>query len=408
MSTFKWLMMFALTTVLLGMCSKTPTAPETELPRELTTAEKSLVESDNKFGLKLFRQINAEEGAKNIFISPLSVSMALGMTLNGAHGSTYDAMRATLEYEGLTEEQINKSYHDLMELLLGLDPKVVFQIANSIWYRNTYTFREAFINTNKLYFDAEVSGLNFDDPNSVNVINGWVNESTHGKITEIIDSIHPATVMFLINALYFKGVWTYQFEEKNTYDGDFTLPDNSQQSCKLMRLANEFNYFSDEQVQAAELPYGDGLFSMIVVLPKQAVDIETLIENLDQSAWDSWLDKLSRQNGTVHLPRFKLEYEIKMNDALTALGMGIAFTDMADFTNMYEPGGLLISKVKHKSFVEVNEEGTEASAVTIVEIRETAYMDEFSLVLNRPFIFAIRENHSGSILFIGKIVNPNS
>ncbi|MFZ5517624.1 MAG: serpin family protein [Candidatus Zhuqueibacterota bacterium] len=408
MLKLKWLIIAALTIGMFGRCSKTPTTPDTTLPRELTSAEKSIVESDNKFGLKLFRQINTEEGAKNIFISPLSVSMALGMTLNGAHGSTYDAMRATLEYEGLTEEQINKSYHDLMELLLGLDPEVVLQIANSIWYRNTYTFRETFINTNKQYFDAEVAGLNFDDPASVNVINGWVNQSTNGKITEIIDSIHPATVMFLINAIYFKGTWTYQFEEKDTYDGYFTLPDNSQQNCKMMRQANEFNYFNDEQIQAVELPYGDGLFSMILMLPKQDVDIEALIKNLDQTAWDSWLGKLTKQNGTVHLPRFKLEYEIKMNDALTALGMGIAFSDLADFTSMYEPGGLFISQVKHKSFVEVNEEGTEASAVTIVEIRETMATDEFNLVVNRPFIFAIRENHSGSILFIGKIVNPNS
>ncbi len=393
--------------VLLPNCSKSPTAPDTTLPRELTSAEKSIVDSDNKFGLKLFREINTQEGEKNIFISPLSVSIALGMTLNGANGDTYEAMKSTLEFAGLTEEQINKSYRDLMELLLNLDPKVVFQIANSIWYKNTYTFKQTFFDVSKEYFDAEVNGLNFSDPASVNIINGWVEEKTNGKIKEIIDKIDPNVVMFLINAIYFKGIWTFQFEETNTYDANFTLPDNTQQSCKMMQQTNDFNYFSDDRVEAIDLPYGDGMFSMVVVLPKPEVNVDDLILELDQDSWNGWLGRFEKQNGTVHLPRFKLEYKILMNDALKALGMGIAFSGMADFTSMYEPSGLYISRVIHKSFVEVNEEGTEAAAVTLVEIRETSANSGFNMTINRPFIFAIRDNHSGSIIFIGKIVNPN-
>lgn len=396
--------------VLVPNCSKSPTAPDTTLPRDLTSAEKSIVDSDNKFGLKLFREVNEEEGAKNIFISPLSVSFALGMTMNGANGDTYDAMKSTLEFAGLTEEQINKSYRDLMELLLNLDPKVVFQIANSIWYKNSYTFKQSFFDVSKEYFDAEVSGLNFSDPASVNIINGWVEQNTNGKIKQIINQIDPDVVMFLINAIYFKGMWTFQFEEENTQDDYFTLPDNSTQSCRMMGQSNDFSYFSDDKVQAIDLPYGDGMFSMVVVLPKPEVNVDDLIGELNQEAWNGWLGQFEKQQGTVYLPRFKLEYSIQMNDALKALGMGIAFSDRADFTNIYEPGGLFISNVIHKSFVEVNEEGTEASAVTLVQVSWTSvgdHNDGFYMKVNRPFIFAIRDNHSDSIIFIGKIVNPN-
>ena len=389
----------------LSQCSNSPTEPETKNIRDLTSMEKTLVESDNCFGLKLFQKIIEDEKDQNVFISPLSVSMALGMTLNGADGETKQAMQNALEVAGFTDQQINTSYQSLIELLTGLDPKVKFQIANSIWYRSTFSVEQSFIDVNKQYFDARVAGLNFNDPLTVNVINSWVYENTNGKIEEIVDGIDPLTVMFLINAIYFKGTWTYQFEESNTMDAPFYLPDNSEKECRLMNIYGTFNYFSNDNFQAIDLPYGDKQFSMTVFLPQPGKDINDLVAELNQTNWNSWITQFGESEGEIFLPRFKLKYEKSLKEVLMQLGMGIAFSRQADFTRINKDGGLYISKVKHKTFVEVNEEGTEAAAVTLVEISRSVGSG-FVFRANRPFVFAIRENNSGSILFIGKIIDP--
>ena len=398
--------------VLLGFsasqCSKSPSEPDQI--RELTSVEKTIVDSDNSFGVKLFQEIVKTQKDSNVFISPLSISMALGMTLNGANGTTREAMINTLELAGLSDQQINESYQSLMELLVGLDPKVRFQIANSIWYRNDHVFEELFFNQCKKYFDAEVAGLDFSDPKSKDIINGWVDDNTNGKIKEIVERINANNVMFLINAIYFKGTWTYQFDESGTFDDQFYLPDNSTVPCKMMAQKEEYPYFATDQFQAVDLSYGDGLYSMVIILPNSNVDIDDVIMALDQSTWNEWLSKFEKQKGDVFLPRFKLEYKIKLNDILIALGMGTAFSPVeADFSKMYKPGGLYIDEVNHKTYVEVNEEGTEAAAVTSVVIseRSTGGDEGFVMHMNRPFIFAIREHHSGTILFVGKIVNPS-
>jgi len=391
-------------------CTKNPLLPSGELPRELTSLEKNVVESSGNFGLKLFKEINKEERDKNVFISPLSVSMALGMTYNGANGSTEEAMQGTLELGGLTNQEVNESYKSLMELLIGLDSKVKFQIANSIWYRQEWTFEEVFLNLCKTYFNAEVNGLDFNDPSAPNIINGWVNENTNGKIEKILDSIDPLAVMFLINALYFKGTWTYEFDVSKTKDDLFTLPDGSKKSCKMMIQSNDFQYFENADFQAIDLPYGDGGFRMAIFLPRMEKNINDFIAELSAENWDLWMNSFSKQQGTLELPRFKLKYEKKLNDVLKVLGMGIAFDpNQADFTKMYRTGGLFISYVKHKTFVDVNEEGTEASAVTIVGVWTTSSTGpppSFTMRVDRPFIFVIRENQSNTMLFIGKIVEP--
>lgn len=402
------LILSILVLVYVGGCTKSPNEP-TNI-RELTSLEKTIVDSDNRFGLKLFQEIVKAQKDTNVFISPLSVSMALGMTLNGANGTTREAMINTLELAGLSDQQINENYKSLMELLVGLDPKVRFQIANSIWYRNDHVFEELFFNQCKNYFDAEVAGLDFSDPTSKDIINAWVDENTNGKIKEIVERINPNNVMFLINAIYFKGIWTFQFDEKGTFDDQFYLPDNSSVPCKMMAQKEEYAYFENEQIQAVDLPYGDGLYSMVIILPNSKVTIDDLILAMDQSTWNEWLSKFEKQEGNIFLPRFKLEYKIKMNDVLKALGMEIAFSDVeADFTRIFQQGGLYIDEVNHKTFVEVNEEGTEAAAVTSVVISERSGggLEGFVMHMNRPFIFVIREHHSGTILFVGKIVDPS-
>jgi len=390
-------------------CSDSSTNPNANIVRDLTTAEIKLTESDNKFGLKLFGKIVETEQDKNIFISPLSVSMALGMTYNGADSTTLEAMHETLEYGDLTIQEVNESYQSLIELLTELDPKVIFDIANSIWYREGFPVENDFLTTNQDYFDAVVRALDFSSDDAADIINAWVNEKTNGKIEEIVDSpIDPLTIMFLINAIYFKGTWTYEFDEENTTDDVFYLADGSEKECKMMSHQCDHNYFENEQIQAIDLPYGDAGFSMTILLPKPEVNIDSLTAQLNNETWNSWLGSFSEQEVNFYLPKFKLEYEISLNDILSALGMSIAFDqNRADFTKINSEGNLYISEVKHKTFVKVNEEGTEAAAVTSVEISLTSVGETgITMRINRPFIFAIRENHSGTILFIGKIVEP--
>jgi len=379
--------------------------------RGLTIGEQQLVESSNTFGFKLLNEVVEQDGDKNIFISPLSVSMALGMTLNGADGDTYEAMKETLELAGLTEEEINKSYASLIELLRGLDPEVIFQIANSIWYRQGFPTKQSFLDICQQYFDAVVEGLDFDDPAAVDIINNWVNESTNGKIEGIVDPpINPLTVMFLINAIYFKGTWKYEFDEQDTQSSPFYLLDDSEVQCQMMQQEATLAYYKNADFQAVDLPYGNGKYSMTVLLPAQDKNIDELIAELNDSNWNEWMGSLIEQDVALYLPKFTLEYDLLMNDVLKAMGMEVAFdTGQADFTKMYDADqvglNLFISKVRHKTFVEVNEEGTEAAAVTSVEMTlESVGPDITTMRVDRPFIFVIGENHSGSILFAGKIV----
>ena len=372
--------------------------------RPLTSAEQQISEADNRFGLKLFRALSEDERDANLFISPLSVSMALGMTLNGADGETYAAMQKTLELAGLSEEEINTSYQGLIELLTNLDRKVVFEIANSVWYRQGFAVEPPFVDASETYFDAAIREMDFNSPAAVQAINGWVEEETHGKIDQIINEIDPGIVMFLINAIYFKGTWTYEFDESDTRDDAFTQHDGTDVQVPMMRQEADLPYFETEAFQAVDLPYGDSLFSMTVLLPREGHDVDDLAAELEPEQWNEWMGRFATREVDLRLPRFKLEYEKELNDVLTTLGMGVAFArGLADFTRINRDGGLNIDYVKHKTFVEVNEEGTEAAAVTVVAIELTSAPVTPAMHVNRPFVFAIRERHSGTILFIGKV-----
>jgi serpin B len=388
-----------------------PAAEITGLPRDLTGLEEELIQADNAFGLKLFQEIHAQEdGGKNIFISPLSVAMALGMTYNGAAGTTQEAMQETLELQGLTIDEVNESYRSLIELLRGLDPSVEFLLANSIWYRDVFPVLQDFIDVNRDYFDAEVTPLDFSDPSAAPTINQWVNDKTNGRITEIVDDPIPIfVVMYLINAIYFKGDWTVQFDPELTADRSFYLADGGTKLVPMMTYPEPIavRQFADGGATAIDLPYGGKAFSMTIVMPPYGGGtIEALIGSLDAERWAEIIDGLSSAESNVVMPKFTLEYDIELNDVLKALGMEIAFDELnADFSNMYPPPlQVFISKVKHKTFVDVNEEGTEAAAVTSVEIGLTSLPP--TVYVDRPFVFAIRERFSGTILFVGRIMDP--
>jgi len=399
--------------VLIGLCvcSHNPSQPNEEIQLDLSVAEQQLTTADNQFGLKLFKNLAADTDS-NIFISPLSVSMALGMTYNGAAGETRAALHQTLAYGELTPAEINQSYQSLIKALSNLDSKVKFNIANSIWYKEEYEIKTEFIETNQHYFDAVVEALDFNSTGATDIINDWVSEETNGKIEELVQPpIDPLALMFLINAIYFKGNWTYQFDPKETQPETFYVPDGSESSCPMMSIKSDFDFFENNQLQIIELPYGKGTFNMTVILPRGHVQLDSLIQALDTATLEGWLAQLQQQTVNLRLPKFKLEYEQVLNQVLKDMGMAIAFSGKeADFSNMLDlthiPLNLFISEVKHKSFLEVDEKGTEAAAATSVEMRFTSVPSEPYMIVDHPFIFTIREQQSGTILFIGKITNP--
>ncbi len=402
------------TTVLLG-CRTNCTEPSQVQPniRHLDIVENTIVSSDNSFGFKLFARINGSEQNKNVFISPFSVSMAFGMLLNGANGSTLDSLEQALGDAGMSLNDINNAYKNVSALLTTLDAHVTFQNANSIWYRGGFPVLSNFLNVNKNYFDAEVDSLNFTLPSASQAINNWVNTKTNGKIPTIIDGNIPSDiVMYLINAIYFKGTWTYKFDTSGTKDASFTCEDGSVTTCKLMSQEDTYAYYADSSVQAIDLPYSDRSYSMTIILPSAGISIDQFASALTQAQWNTIINKLDSAKVDVYMPKFTLKYSQSLKDELKALGMGIAFDPLrADLSHISAIGGLFVSDVLHKTYVDVDEEGTEAAAVTIIGVGITAVYPgrpEINVMrIDHPFIFAIREHQSGTILFIGKIVNPS-
>lgn len=377
------------------------------LPRPLTSLEKQTISSANEFSFKLLSGNNTDETTKNVFISPLSISMALGMTFNGANGTTKDAMQQTLEFRGLTPDEINQSYKGILELLINLDTKVQLMVANSIWYRPTLNVEQEFISTNKKYFNAEVARIDFGDPNASNTINSWVEKSTKGKITNIVPATIPSdAMMYLINAIYFKGDWKYKFSRDATRDDLFTTVGGDKKPVRMMYQKGDFAYLRSDRVAIVDLPYGGSAFSMTILLPEIGIDIDAFTAQLTSEKWVAWVAGLQVMEGEIFLPKFKIEYEKSLKHVLARLGMEIAFTETADFTNIDRRGNLYITEVKHKSFVQVDEEGTTAAAATSVEISVTS-MRGFVFRVDRPFIFVIRENLTGTIVFMGKITDPS-
>jgi serpin B len=369
-----------------------------------------LVEANTRFGFKLYSEMLKRGAGKNLFISPSSVGLCLAMVYNGAANETKQAMADALEAGGFNLTDFNRAYAELRAALAGADPKVQLEIANSLWARRGLDFKQDFINRNKQFFGAEVSALNFDDPAAVGTINSWVSDKTKGKIEKIVDQISGDTILFLINAIYFKGKWSKQFDKAQTKEDAFAAASGAKR-VQMMNQAGRYMYLESPGFQAVSLPYGDGRVSMYIFLPAKATGLDQFHKSLTAASWKEWMDKFDEMEGSVRLPRFKVEYEETLNDALKALGMGVAFEETrADFSGMIQNvGRVFISQVKHKTFAEVNEEGTEAAAVTSTEMRATSARQPsktFQMVVDRPFFCAIRDNTTGTVLFMGSITDP--
>ena len=372
---------------------------------QIETIDPNVVEANTDFGFNLFHEIRKSEQDKNIFISPFSVSVALAMTLNGAAGETETAMVDTLQLQNIETEAINPNYALLQQTLEMTDPKVTLTIANSLWSEQSFSFNPEFLNRNSLFFEAEISSLDFADPNSVNTINQWVNDRTSGKITEILKEISTDEVLFLINAIYFKGSWQTEFDPAKTRDGDFQLSDSTSKQVPMMVREGNYPFYYGGDFQAISLPYGDGKIGMYIFLPSRDSDLNTFLDSLNAESWENWISQFHEQKIWVQIPKFKLEYRVDLGDMLKALGMGVAFDkNQADFSRM-SSDDLYISRVDHKAVVEVNEEGTEAAAVTNVGIAATSAPPQF--IADRPFFFAIRDNETKTVLFMGTVVDPS-
>lgn len=377
-----------------------------------------LISANTKFGFNLFEKLLKVEAGKNLFISPASISIALAMAYNGADKETRDAMAKTLEIEGMGQEDLNQANSTLKKMLQNPGPKVELNIANSLWARKGIKFKPDFIKRNEEFYGARVTTLDFKDPKAPSAINEWVSENTKGKIGKIIDKISCTpdckVILYLINAIYFKGTWSKEFDKNLTKEVDFYLLDGSRKKHPMMSQSGNYMYLEDKGFQAVNLPYGDGRLSMYIFLPEKDSSLEEFYKTLNTEAWNKWMSQFRDMEGSIVFPRFKLEYGVTLNDTLKSLGMEIAFDrDRANFRNMCEfskDENVYIDDVLHKTFVEVNEEGTEAAAVTSISMgmATEAYRTKktFRMVVDRPFFFAIRDNKTGAVLFMGSIVEP--
>ena len=415
MSFMRTVLVLFVAVFVFAQCESSVTGPDDpigELPRDLTASEKMLIEADQAFSYDIFQRTVAYDSEQdNLMISPLSISMALAMTLNGAEDQTYKDMKKALYLSGMEKEEINEAFQSLIELLINADPNVAMKIANSIWYRDGLPVKEDFKERVKEYFGAEVTALDFSDPAAVDIINQWVSDNTEELIPEIIDEIPSHIVMYLINALYFKGDWLNQFDPDDTQAGDFHLESGETVQAEMMRQENQFATMFSDEVQMIELPYGDSLFSMSILMPADAnTPINQFIdEKITASNINNWRSSLSVPNRDVilRMPKFEFDYELEYTDILKAMGMEIAFDEWeADFTGIanVSPQNLFIDEVKHKTFITVDEEGTEAAAVTSVGVGITSMPPQ--MIIDRPFVFIIHERESGANLFMGKVKNP--
>ena len=382
--------------------------PGDPVPIDLTLKQKDVVDSANKFAFDLFVPIVAEKkGSENIMISPFSISSALSMVLNGAAGETFNAVRHTLRYDDNTLQEINETYLKLMEEMIPVDKRVTMEIANSVWVEKRLVVKQPYIDALKTWYLAEARDIDVTDPGAVDMVNNWIEEKTHDKIQDMLDDLSPDLAMLLINAIYFNGKWRSQFDAEDTRNKPFYITPGESVQVPMMYQEENFAVTHTGDATLIELPYGQGNYSMVVMLPDEDVSLALAAATLNSNDWALWMQRLSSGTTEVQLslPKFEYEYKRELKDDLTALGMGIAFGMGADFSNISDQG-LLISRVLHQTFIKTDEEGTEAAAATVVEFELTSMPQTTVVNINRPFLYFIRETTTGTIVFMGQVVDP--
>jgi serine protease inhibitor len=407
-----WLAVIAVLSLAACACGHDFAAPSSASDVAPSEVDDRLVAADNEFGFRLFSELVSDGLDENVFVSPMSVAFALSMTLNGAAGETYREMSRVLRVEDLGIEEINEANAGLLQALSQADPKVEISVANSLWAKKDIPFVDGFLQANESYYGAQVTTLDLEHPDAVNRINDWAGEATRDRIPEVIDEIPEEAVLFLIDAVHLKGRWTRLFREKLTQPGSFTLLNGAAKTVSMMHRRGEWDYLSGDGFQAIRLPYGGGRLGMLIFLPERDSSLDEFLSVLSSSPdiWTTWLSRFETQSGDVALPRFRVEYEADLAAVLARMGMDVAFRENeADFSRMVR-GLVWIGEVRHKTFAKIDEQGTEAAASTVVDIHlaaeEKLTAKWFSMVIDRPFFFAIQDNETGAILFLGAVVEP--
>jgi serpin B len=374
----------------------------------MSLADQPLEVADNGFGFRLFKQLAKDQPHTDISISPYSTATLLQTLSNGAQGKTMAEMQYLLGITQLSSAAVNAANKAIAQSLTSTSTHLILKTANAIWYRPGTVVDPAFISTNQQFYGATVEALNFADPHSVDIINAWASDRTEGKIRRIADGMIDArnTQLFLANALYFKGKWSSPFEARYTNNRAFHLHGGGEKIVPMMQQSNHWEYCQGPGYQAVRLPYEDGNISMYLFLPDIHSAPQTILATLSGDSWQR-LSKsgFSSQHVNLVMPKFKVEYSVELRDPLAALGMKAAFSaQSADFSGIAP--GIFISAVRHKTFVEVNEEGTEAAAVTGAAATLSAVREIVDMTVDRPFLFLIEDKSTEMILFMGVVFNP--
>jgi len=366
------------------------------------------IDSTQRFSIELFK--NSIKKDENSLISPASVFLALGMTANGAGGETLNSFINALGKHGLTLEELNQGYKAYSDELTQKRGSTVLNIANSIWFRDEFTPKAEFLQSNADYFGAAARKLNFKDKSSVDVINNWVKENTNNRIDKIIDKIDPDDVMHLINTLYFNAKWQKPFDiRKKASQDSFYLSNGKTQTATFMHLTGQLEYIHAMSASAVLLPYNDGRLVFLSILPDKGIKLDEYIKTFDENTISDLMSRRITTEISVTMPKFKTSGDFELKDALKNIGLGVAFDkNNADISKMgIINERLYISSVKHKTFLQVDELGTEASAVTDVVVKAAGIsMNIQTLVFNRPFVYAIIDTKTNLPLFLGTMENP--
>lgn len=379
--------------------------PKDAEPLALKAGMEKKVNQDNDFAFGLLKNTITSTGETNVFISPLSVSIALGMARNGANGQTKSEIETALKMSDMSSNDINEYYRLMQTSLPAVDPTTKLSIANSLWYKTGFPVKQDYLKVNSDYFGAYIKALDFKQLWAVDTINNWCAKKTNNLIKKPLDQIPEDAVMYLVNAIYFKGIWRKHFDTKNTKEADFTTEAGNKVKVNMMYQKDTFAYAADSYAQYLDMPYGNKAFSMTVILPLEGKTTDDVLNNMNAVYWNDLLNRMSNKEVEVYMPRFKNQNKFILNEPLKNMGMKTAFTVNADFRNIADTD-LMISRVIHDTYIELTEEGTEAAAVTIIEIMTTSMPVEPPVIpvfrVNKPFVYVIREKSTGVILFAGK------
>ena len=370
------------------------------------------------FGFRLLKAL-AKDPKQNTIISPLGIAMAFAMAYNGAAGATKKEMAKTFGLGSLSDDDINRANHYLMHPPGKADPAEQPEIANALWVQKDFPINPDFRSVCESFYDASVASLNFvgDPKGAAAEINSWVDKNTHHRIPAIVGEIEPDTRLILTDAVYFKATWSLPFNKAETRPRPFHLMSGDSRQATLMDQSESFSYFENQNFQAIQLPYGnEGRYAMYVFLPRKTAGLPGFLRSLDETHWKRWTSQFDENRGEIALPKFETTYSKQLNDALEAMGMRLAFDDRrADFSRIplhpTPATPLFISDVEHKTWMKVDEEGTEAGAATSVVIEEaslSATPHPFVMIVDHPFFFAITDQESGALLFAGVVMDPTS